>query len=236
MLRPQYRRIRCSTSGPSRSRPQQRRFLRPNHRLLVVATSEFWWEDEQEFDALTEVLQPKQVYVTTPAAAAKHLQQLKSSTKFVAAFAAPDLKAAAEELWQQLGRAGPPLFLKVRTRDTLQQLEQGPSSSSTAAEQFWQELTSQTWRTELDHGLAGQGADSATAAAAAEQILVIVGDHSSLRRLVTAAVGLDGEAIGADLVAVVEFDNWNQGATQQQLTSWREQLKPKLQQLAQQQR
>lgn len=74
--------------------------------------------------ALTEVLQPKQVYISTPTAAATHLQPLKASTRFAAAFAAPALKTEVEQLWEQLGRAGPPMFLKVRVRDTLRDCEQ----------------------------------------------------------------------------------------------------------------
>lgn len=64
------------------------------------------------------------MYLTTPTAAAKHLQLLKDTTKFAAAFTTPKLKTIAEQLWQQLGRAGPPMFLKVRTRDALQQVDQ----------------------------------------------------------------------------------------------------------------
>lgn len=74
--------------------------------------------------ALTEVLAPKLVYIATPAACQQQLQQLKASTSCVAAFTAPDLQQQVQELWQQLGRAGPPLFLKVRSRSSLQDCEQ----------------------------------------------------------------------------------------------------------------
>jgi hypothetical protein len=73
--------------------------------------------------ALTEVLLPKQVVICTPPAGQQGLQQLQP-VKFVAAFCSTAARAEAEQLWQQLGRAGPPLFLKVRVRDALQELEQ----------------------------------------------------------------------------------------------------------------
>lgn len=74
--------------------------------------------------ALTEVLLPKQVYLTTPGGGQQQLEQLKANTSFAAAFTAPALHQQAEELWQQLGRAGPPLFRKVRTRSSLQDCEE----------------------------------------------------------------------------------------------------------------
>jgi hypothetical protein len=43
--------------------------------------------------------------------------------RFATAFSGPSTAAAADELWHQLGRAGPPLFLKVRTRQALEDLE-----------------------------------------------------------------------------------------------------------------
>lgn len=73
--------------------------------------------------ALTEVLLPKQVVLCTPAACQQHLAQLQP-IRFVAAFSSPAVSQEAEQLWEQLGRAGPPLFLKVRTRDVLQEVTQ----------------------------------------------------------------------------------------------------------------
>jgi len=72
--------------------------------------------------ALTEVLLPKQVVIGTPSACQQHLQQLKT-VNFVAAFTSPDVQQEADQLWEQLGRAGPPLFLKVRSRAMLQDTE-----------------------------------------------------------------------------------------------------------------
>ncbi len=69
------------------------------------------------------MLLPKQVVICTPPACQQNLQQLQP-IQFVAAFCSQVAREDAEQLWQQLGRAGPPLFLKVRVRDALQQLEQ----------------------------------------------------------------------------------------------------------------
>jgi hypothetical protein len=63
------------------------------------------------------------VVICTPFAGQQSLQQLQP-IKFVAAFCSTAAKQEAEQLWQELGRAGPPLFLKVRVRDSLQELEQ----------------------------------------------------------------------------------------------------------------
>lgn len=73
--------------------------------------------------ALTEVLLPKQVMICCHPVHKQQLSQLRR-VSFVAAFSSPASKAEAEQLWQELGRAGPPLFLKVRPRQELQDLEQ----------------------------------------------------------------------------------------------------------------
>jgi hypothetical protein len=102
-------------------------------------------------------------------------------------------------------------------------LLQGASAMS-AAEQFWAELAGQTWRTELDHGLAKES----TEAAAAEQLLVITASQTGVDCLLRAAVAEGVDSSDAQGVAVVELQGWNQGATQQQLQSYK-QLQPRLQ-------
>ncbi|KAF6262207.1 hypothetical protein COO60DRAFT_1496878 [Scenedesmus sp. NREL 46B-D3] len=219
--------LRQAAAGHSRrvrSQQQCRRPLGRSHRLPVVATSKFWWEDEQEFDALTEVLPPKLVYITTPSACQQQLQQLKDGTRFVAAFTAPALQQQVEGLWQQLGRAGPPLFLKVRARSGLQEVEQQGPGAVSAADQFWGELAGQTWRTELDHGLAKE----ATEATAVEQLLVVTASPAGVECLLQAALADGAGSSAAPAVAVVELQGWNQGTTQQQLGSYK-QLQPRLQ-------
>ena len=82
------------------------------------------YEEEPEYDAITEVFQAKAVTVATPDAARTQLPALRTA-RFSAAFAAPPLQRQAEELWAELGRAGPPLFLKVRARAPLADLAVG---------------------------------------------------------------------------------------------------------------
>ena len=65
-----------------------------------------------------------QVFIATADGWTPFLKDWKSK-RFATAFSSPSTAAAAEELWQQLGRAGPPLFLKVRTRQALDDLEVG---------------------------------------------------------------------------------------------------------------
>lgn len=213
----------AAKTAPTRRLQQERcrRCITRSHRLPVVATSEFWWEDEQEFDALTEVLLPKQVVLCTPPACQSHLQQLHP-IKFVAAFCSPADKQEAEQLWEGLGRAGPPLFLKVRTRDTLQSVDQDGASS--AADGFWREIAGQSWRMDLDYGLN----KDATLQALTESLLVVVSSSSGLQQLLAAAVGDEQSSTSSrDGLCVVELTGWNQGAAQQQLQSWK-QLQPRL--------
>lgn len=140
------------------------------------------------------------------------------------------------------GRAGPPPVLGVHSRDSSVRtvfqpgyvrtllLQGGSSSAAAAAEQFLQEVASQTWRTELDYGLA-TGKD-ATNAAVEEQILVVTASLRGVDCLVQAAVGADSTSrVGSGDVAVVALAGWNQGVTQQQLTSYK-QLSPRLLQVA----
>jgi hypothetical protein len=172
-----------------------------------------------------------QVYITTPPAAAAAAAQLKQ-IPFAAAFAAPSVLAAAEEVWGQVGRAGPPLFLKLRTRSALeQQQQQQQASSSTPSEVLWEELCSQSWRTELDYGLGGSSGapdvepilllcDSAAAQDALIAGIPAAGDDQQQQQQQAATAGV------VEGVAVVLLQGWNQGEVQQQrLDSWK-QLQP----------
>lgn len=103
------------------------------------------------------------------------------------------------------------------------------SSAAAAAEQFWGELTGQSWRMDLDYGLN----KDATLQSLAEPLLVVVNSSTGLQQLVAAAVGpssSDTSSSSDDGVCVVEFTGWNQGEKQQQLKSW-QQLQPQLSQL-----
>lgn len=98
------------------------------------------------------------------------------------------------------------------------------TSNHEAAEQFWQEITAQSWRMDLDYGLN----KDATLQAAAEPLLVVLSNRQALQQLVAAAVqqttgncGFESEGL-----CMVQVDGWNQGEQQQQLESWR-QLQPR---------
>lgn len=97
-----------------------------------------------------------------------------------------------------------------------------------AAQQFWQEVTSQSWRTELDYGLVS-GADAAIAALH-EQLLVVAANHRAVKCLLQAVAAAGVVSIGSKSrsdVVVVQFEGWNLGQTQQQLASFK-QLNPQL--------
>lgn len=110
---------------------------------------------------------------------------------------------------------------------------QGGSSAATAAAAaaaaFWAELTAQSWRTELDHGLGGGSG------AAAEELLVLVPSEAAVACLVQAAVAAPSSSdagIRGGGIAVVAFQGWNEGQVQAPLTDWRQQLAPQLEHAA----
>ncbi|GBF91916.1 hypothetical protein Rsub_04640 [Raphidocelis subcapitata] len=217
-------------------RPQQ---LQHARRSVVAHTSEFWYEEEDEFDGLRELLDPKRVVLATPAARADALR----GRPFVTAFASGGAAAAAEALWRDLGLAGPPLFLKIRTREVLTRLEGGggggaAAAAAAAADEFWGELLTQNWRTELVYGLGRREA------AEPEEVLVVA-PPDCLAALLAAldspggggggggvagsGAGFQGGALGGDALVELEVDGWNVGvaaAEQQQLGSWRD-LRPR---------
>lgn len=106
-------------TGRLRCRPRTQLTPAPAGRLRIVTPP----PSTTPPTALTEVLLPKRAVIATPDACTCQLQQLQQ-LRFAAAFTAPGLQQQAEQLWEALGRAGPPLFLKVRARDALSQLEQ----------------------------------------------------------------------------------------------------------------
>ncbi|KAF8056344.1 DAB1 [Scenedesmus sp. PABB004] len=217
----------CARRRPPAARRRQRCSLAAprGHRCLrVVATSEFWYEEEEEFDALTEVLPPKRVHVATPAAARAAAAELRAGAQLVAAFASPALVDAgdAARVWEELGRAGPPLFIKVRAREALGAAD---AAEPGAAAAFWAELAGQSWRTALDAGLPG----AADAAGAAEEVLVLLGTQAGVRALLAGAAGAGAaETWPGGGVAVVALAGWNQGAERGPLADWRSQLAPRL--------
>jgi hypothetical protein len=122
--RPPATHARCRTlccrggpAAPAPAAPAPRRPASrpgPGRRPVVARTSEFWYDgEEEEFDGLTELLDPKRVTLLPAeqcrsgggAEAAAAAAVLKG-VPFVTAFASPGALADAEALWQELGRAG----------------------------------------------------------------------------------------------------------------------------------
>ncbi|KAI8466647.1 MAG: hypothetical protein J3K34DRAFT_55283 [Monoraphidium minutum] len=214
-------------------------------RTVVARTSEFWYEEEDEFDAVTEILEPKRVCLLPlqrcggAAGGGAAALGAAAGAPFLTAFASPASLAAAERLWEELGRAGPPLFLKVRPRPALGALEAAGLDAAAAAAQadaLWAELLSQSWRTELDHGL-GKREEGA----GLESILVMA-DAAAVSRLAAAAAAAGGGEAAAAAAAAAEaaaggacgvevaVEGWNQGlAAEQQraLESWKA-LRPRV--------
>jgi hypothetical protein len=112
-----------SATAPRRHRVVTPTAPRPR-RPPPARTSEFWYEEEDEFDAVADALRAKTVWLATVedgddggdgdggvAAAATSL----ASVDFDAAFRAPAVAdAAVARLWA--GRGGAPLFIKPRAR------------------------------------------------------------------------------------------------------------------------
>jgi hypothetical protein len=122
--------------------------------LQIVATSEHWWEDEEEFDALTDALRKKVIVLITPGTGGNasttqkttEIDSLRSSLAsldFNAGFCSSEEIDYATKIWA--GRDKPPLFLKMRRRATLDITER--------VSQFLEEALQQNWRLDLDAGL-----------------------------------------------------------------------------------
>ncbi|KAG7670017.1 hypothetical protein Ndes2526B_g06392 [Nannochloris sp. 'desiccata'] len=145
----QKRHVRCMFKTPFKfsGKAQKRRSL------PIVATSEHWWEDEEEFDALTDALRKKVIVLITPSDGwntAQHttkeidnLRNSLASLEFNAGFCSSELIDYATKIWA--GRDKPPLFLKMRRRVTLDAVDRVP--------QFLEEALQQNWRLDLDAGL-----------------------------------------------------------------------------------
>lgn len=202
----------------------------PRGSLLPRRTSEHWYDDELEYDAVREILDRKRVVIaelapsgggaaTSAAALPKH--------RYAVAFCSDQASEAAAEVWDALGRAGPPLFLKVRKRAALTELDEeegaasaagSASAASAAAEAFWSELAAQNWRTELDYGLGSGGEDeeaasSPSAPAREEPVLVLVRTAAAARALAAHAAGDAAAVAGRSGAVLVEIglEGWNQG-------------------------
>ena len=135
---------------PLRPRPRN---LSPLRSPRPPRTSEFWYEDEEEFDAIAGSLRRKTVYVfgggngnggeeeeeatTTARAAAEQL----AGVPFDACFygqpgdeeAGPKSCGPALSVLWPAGRSGPPYFLRPRRRPALDELTRRVSSPSSSA-------------------------------------------------------------------------------------------------------
>ena len=86
-----------------------------------VCTSEHWWEDEEEFDSLTDSIKPKNLLLVVPpaepaaqAAAVESLRAALGRVVFHTAVSSAEALDFGRRLWA--GRDGPPYFHKVRSR------------------------------------------------------------------------------------------------------------------------
>ncbi|KXZ49409.1 hypothetical protein GPECTOR_21g635 [Gonium pectorale] len=132
-------------------------------------------------------------------------------------------KPEAEALWQRLRQDGPPFFKKIRTRSALDTLEDPAADAaraSSAAEELWRELCGQTWRVELDYGLAGSEEPR-------DDLLLAVSGLAATRLLSHADLAAEDAARrgGYTLVEVPGYNASEQGG--EPLRSWR-QLQPRL--------
>ncbi|KAG2499642.1 hypothetical protein HYH03_002581 [Edaphochlamys debaryana] len=194
--------------------------------LIVRRTSEHWWEDEEEFDALTELVLPKTLHLVVLGpggdgwgAAGEAEAGAMRGAILAAGFASPQGKALADPLWAALGQAGPPFFKKIRTREPLATLED-PSASAAAvmaaAEAVWSELLGQTFRPELDYGLAGAALEPR------DELLVCLRSGLAASRLLAHAgltAGAEAQARGYAPVAVPGYKAAERGGP---LRNWRE--------------
>ena len=210
-------------------------------------TSEFWYEDEDEFDAIAGSLRRKQVFVfgcdEGDEASSSLLLQTTAARLSAVAFDACFYGCAAGEneelaiaaplaaLWPA-ERSGPPYFLKPRRRPALDELAAVSSSSSTssenAADSAWKELASQNWRVELGYGLGGGVGGEIPDPERPETLLVVVASRAAAAALLSAAASSESKFNGSSALsneepyAVVTFRAWEGGREDEVAPSWRD--------------
>ncbi len=162
----------------------------------IVATSEHWWEDEEEFDAVTDALRSKTLVVVAahPAvqAGVPGLREYLEDYAFTCGFCGSGEVDFAGAVWA--GRDAPPLFRRMRRRPTL--------DDGACAGKFLAEILQQNWRLELDAGLG-------VAEPAAEHLLIVCSPAVAAAVAAVAAPG--GELVRDMAVAVVEVGGTQAG-------------------------
>eukprot|EP01024_Parvocaulis_polyphysoides_P014711 TRINITY_DN16154_c0_g1_i2.p2 TRINITY_DN16154_c0_g1~~TRINITY_DN16154_c0_g1_i2.p2 ORF type:complete len:212 (-),score=28.49 TRINITY_DN16154_c0_g1_i2:265-858(-) len=162
------------------------------NKRLIVATSEYWWEDEEEFDAVKDILLPKNIILVSQQKISKP-QKLKTNLKnfsFDVGFCSKQARQLADIIWED--RGGPPYFLKMRQKESLNILEEGVEQSQSAAKKFWEEILSQNWQVKMDYGLKDQNSEDQ------ESIIAVVSsgtndDTSNWQELTLLSTDLQGK-------------------------------------------
>lgn len=90
----------------------------------LLFTSEFWYEEEEEFDSLTDNLNAKRLFLLCASSddpcEVEWARSLLNPVVMHSGFFAPSRAAVADYMWHE--RGGPPLFRKMRERDALTQV------------------------------------------------------------------------------------------------------------------
>lgn len=167
-----------------------------------MCTSEHWWEDEEEFDALTDAMHPKRVVLVAASASVDDgaVQQLRAALQpleFAQGFSGEETMEFARQLWA--GRDEAPYFLKVRSRPALDACASGGGDAAAAAASVWAELLQQNWRVQLDAGLGSAAPES-------EALLLVCTPQAVLQLLAAAgaAPSSDSSSSAAGAVSLLE--------------------------------
>jgi hypothetical protein len=203
-LQPAARPTRAVAAAPPPPAPPRRRRRRPP-RDTRRGTSEFWYEEEPEYDAVTDALLPKLVAVVAAPAAdaggggAEALAALRAClapAPLAAAFAGAGEAEFARALWA--GRDGPPYFLKVKAREAL------GAGAAGGADAFFAEALEQNWAVLLDAGLGQE-------TRACEWLLVVCAPAAAEALLERCCPGA-GAGVAPGAVAVLAVSGTEAGA------------------------
>lgn len=153
------RRVRHPLHPPPRPAPSLPRYR--HTRLPPARTSEFWYDDEDEFDGVAADVRAKTVVlVPVPASAdtknspvddawVAHTRSRLQDVRFDACFCSAHAETAAAHVWEGRSEAGPPLFLKPRVRSGL--------DSASTMDAWWGEVAGQNWRVSVGGGVLRRG-------------------------------------------------------------------------------